>query len=79
MPIDEEYYKPVIINGAFNSNYVRYENMGTEGKDKNLSIKKYLDKINKRYLSGMINKHKTQGTWKIHSGNTRIEHKTQSE
>ena len=53
--------------------------MGTEGKDKNLSIKKYLDKINKRYLSDMINKHKTQGTWKIHSGNTRIEHKTQSE
>ena len=29
------------------------------------------------YLSPMINNHKTQGDWKIHSGKTIIDHKTQ--
>ena len=51
---------------------------GGEGKDKNLSIKKYLDRI-KPYLSDIINNYKTQGKWKIHSGNKIIESKTQSE
>ena len=31
------------------------------------------------YLSDIINDHKTQGEWKIHSGNTITEHKTQRE
>ena len=31
------------------------------------------------YLNDIINDHKTQGEWKIHSGNTIIKHKTQSE
>ena len=31
------------------------------------------------YLSHIINDHKTQGKWRIHSGNKIIEHKTQSE
>ena len=31
------------------------------------------------YLSNIINDHKTQGEWKIHSGNTITEHKTQTE
>ena len=31
------------------------------------------------YLSDIINDHKTQGKWRIHSGNKIIEHKTQSE
>ena len=31
------------------------------------------------YLSNIINDHKTQGEWKIHSGNTITEHKTQAE
>ena len=31
------------------------------------------------YLSDIINDHKTQGEWRIHSGNTIIKHKTQSE
>ena len=35
--------------------------MGGEGKDKNLSVKQYLDKI-KPYLRDIINNHKTQGT-----------------
>ena len=29
------------------------------------------------YLSDIINNHKTQGEWRIHSGNTITEHKTQ--
>ena len=33
----------------------------------------------KTYLSDIINDHKTQGKWRIHSDNKIIEHKTQSE
>ena len=47
-------------------------------KGKNLSIKKYLNMV-RQYLSDIINDHKTQGKWRIHSGNKIIEHKTQSE
>ena len=43
---------------------------GGKDKDKNLSIKDYLDKI-KPYLIDM--------KWRIYSGNTIIEHKTQGE
>ena len=74
MPIDENYYKPIITNSAFNCNYIQHENMGGEGKDKILSVKKYLDKI-KRYLIDMINNHETQGKWRIHPGNKIIERK----
>ena len=59
-----------------NNNYIQYESKGDKGK--NLSIKKYLNMI-KPCLSDIINDHKTQGKWKIHSGNKIIEHKTQSE
>ena len=31
------------------------------------------------YLSDIINDHKTQGEWRIHSGNTITEHKTHGE
>ena len=33
----------------------------------------------KPYLSDIINDHKAQGKWRIHSGNKIIEHKTESE
>ena len=33
----------------------------------------------RRYLSDMINDNKTQGKWRIYSGNKIIEHKTKSE
>ena len=49
-----------------------------EIKEKNLSVKKYLNMI-RPYLSDIINDHKTQEKWRIHSGNKIIEHKTQSE
>ena len=76
MSIDEDYYKPIITKGAFNDNYIQYESKGDKGK--NLSIKKYLNMI-RPYLSNIINDHKTQGKWRIHSGNKIIECRTQSE
>ena len=54
LSIDKD-YKPVIIDGVFNNNYVQYESIGSG----NLSIKEYLDKI-KPYLSDLINNHKAQ-------------------
>ena len=35
--IDEDYYTPIKVNGAFNNNYIEYENR--EDKDNNLSAK----------------------------------------
>ena len=58
MPIDKD-YKLVIIDGAFKNNYVQYESMGGKDKDKNRSVKEFIDRI-KSYLSNMINNHKAQ-------------------
>ena len=76
LSIDEDYYKPIITNNAFNYNYIQYESKGN--KVKILTINEYVDKI-RPYLSYIINDHKTQGEWKIHSGNKITEHKTQGE
>ena len=76
LSINEYYYKPIITKGAFNNNYIQYESKGDKGK--NLSTKKYLNMI-RPYLSDIINDHKTQGKWKINSGNKIIERKTQIE
>ena len=62
LSIDEDYYKPIKSNDAFNSNYIEYESKGN--KDKTLSIKEYLDMI-RPYLGDIINNYKTQGEWKI--------------
>ena len=66
LSIDEDYYKPIIARGAFNSSYIQYESKGDKGK--NLSIKEYLDMI-KPYLSDKINDYKTHGLVRYHSGN----------
>ena len=76
MSIDEDYYKPIITNGAFNNSYIQYESKGN--KDKILTTSKYLDMI-RPYLSDIVNDLKIQGEWRIHSVNTIIKHKTQSE
>ena len=76
LSIDEDYYKPIITKVSFNNNYIQYESKGYQGK--NLSIKKYLNMIIP-YLSDIINDHKTQGKWRIYSGNKIIERKSQSE
>ena len=66
LSIDEDYYKPIIARGAFNSSYIQYESKGDKGK--NLSIKEYLNMI-KPYLSNIINDHKTHGLVRYCSGN----------
>ena len=62
LSISEDYYKPIIVNGAFNNNYSQYEIK--EDKDKILTISEYLNKI-RPYLVDMINEHKNQSEWKI--------------
>ena len=66
LPIDENYYKPIIARCAFDGSYIHYESKGDKGK--NLSIKEYLNII-KPYLSDIINYHKTHGLVRYHSGN----------
>ena len=73
---DEEYYKPIITNSAFNNNYIQYESKANT--DKILIVNEYLD-MTKPYLSDRINDHKTQGEWRIHSDNIIIKNKTQGE
>ena len=62
LSIGEDYYKPIIVNTAFNNNYIQYESKGD--KDKILTISEYLDVI-RPYLVDMINDHKNQSKWKI--------------
>ena len=69
---EKYYYEPKKTVSAFNNNYIHYESMGN--KDKNLLIKEYLDMI-RPYLSDIINDHKTQVEWRIHSDNTIIKQK----
>ena len=76
MSIDEDYYKPIKSNYAFNSNYIEYESK--RDKKKTLSIKEYLNMI-RPFLRDIINNKKTQGEWNVHSGNEVINYKTQSE
>ena len=54
--ISEDYYKPIIVYGAFNNNYIQYESKGD--KDKILTISEYLDRL-RPYLVNIINDHKT--------------------
>ena len=74
--VDGNYYKPIIINGDFNNSYIQYESKGNKGII--LTPSEHLDMI-RPYLSDIINDHKTQGEWIIHSDNTIIKHKTQRE
>ena len=76
MSIYEDYYKPVIARGAFNSSYIEYESKGD--KRKKLSIKEYLNMI-EPYLSDIINDHKTRGLVRYHSGNKTWVEETSSE
>ena len=60
--VDKDYYKPIKTKSAFKGNYIEYESKGV--KDKNLSLKEYLDII-EPYLSDRINDHKTRRERKI--------------
>ena len=59
---DRDYYKPIIINGAFSNNYIQYESKGD--KDKISTVDEYLDII-RPYLVDIINDHKIKSAWKI--------------
>ena len=76
LSIHEGYYEPILVKSAFNGNYIQYESRGDKGK--NLSIKRYLKMI-KLYLSDLINKQKTHGSARYHSGNKSWIGKTSSE
>ena len=76
MDPEKDHYKPVKTVSAFNNNYIQYKSIGD--KDKNLSIKEYID-IMRPYLSDIINNHKTQREWEIHLGNIKFHYKTQGE
>ena len=76
LSIDEDYNKPIIVNGAFNNNYIQHESKGNKGKI--LRPSEYLDMI-RPYLSDIIINHKTQGEQHIYSGNAITKLKTQSE
>ena len=56
---EEDYYKPIKINGAFNDKYIEHQSNGDE--DKILSDKEYINMI-RRYLSSIINDY--QDEWK---------------
>ena len=62
LPIDEDYYKPILTKGSFSNNYIQYESRGD--KDKILTVNEYLHII-RPYLVDIINDHKIQGEWKI--------------
>ena len=48
---ENDYYKPIRVGNFWNKNYIEYENSGD--RNKNLSVKEYLDKI-KPYLRDII-------------------------
>ena len=63
---DDSYYKRILVKSSFKENYKYYESRGD--KDKELSVKHYLNMINP-YLSDLINNQKTNrndsNQWKI--------------
>ena len=56
------YYKPERVSNFWNHNYIEYGSNGD--RNKNLSLKEYLDKI-KPYLKDIIIDLKESDTWKI--------------
>ena len=58
----EDYYKPIRVNSAFNSNYVEYKSKGD--KEKILTIKEYLNMI-RPYLRDIMNDHKLKENGKL--------------
>ena len=61
---------------AFKSNCIEFESKW--GKYKTLSVKENLNVI-RPYLNNIINDHKTQGEWKVHSRNTITDYTDQGE
>ena len=60
LPIDKDYYKPILVKSGYNNNYIQYESKG----DKILTPKEYLALIG-NYLRELINYYKNKGEWKV--------------
>ena len=60
LPIEEDYYKPLLVKSGYNNNYIQYESKG----EKILTVKEYLGLI-ESYLADMINDYKSKGKSKI--------------
>ena len=71
---DEDYYKSIKTNSAFNGNYIEYQSKGD--KYKNLSPKEYFNMI-RPHLSDIINYHKTPKNLSVHSWKEVIDCETQ--
>ena len=60
LSINEDYYKPKLVNTGYSGNYAQYESKG----DKILTVEQYLSLI-EPYLAGLINDYKSKGEWKV--------------
>ena len=58
--IDEDYYKPKLVNSGYKNKYVQYASKG----DRILSIQEYFSLIEK-YLRELTDEYKNQGEWKL--------------
>ena len=59
---EDDCYKPETVSNFWNKSYIKYESSGD--KNKNLSLKEYLDKI-RPYLRDIIIDLQESDTWKI--------------
>ena len=66
---------PIKITNGFDNrnNYIEYQSKGD--KDKILLPEEYLKMITP-YLGDVINEHKAQEVWKVHSANNVIDYET---
>ena len=62
MEQEDDYYKPIRVGNFWNNIYIEYESNGD--KNKNLSVKEYLNEI-KPYLRDVIINLQKSGTWNI--------------
>ena len=59
---DDGYYKPLRIGNFWNNSYIKFES--SANKNKNLSVKEYLDKI-KLYMRDTIINLQKSDSWKV--------------
>ena len=57
LSFDKDYYKPILVKTGYDNNYVQYESRG----DKILTLKEYLELIEKYYNKYLINYYKNKG------------------
>ena len=59
---EDDYFKPKRVGNFWNNNYIEYESKS--GRNKNILVKEYLNKI-KPYLRDIIINLQKSGTWKV--------------